>query len=46
MSRADQLDAELVEDARLVELAREVERGAAAHRRQQRVGALTPEHAG
>ena len=40
MSRADQLDAELGEDPRLLELAREVQRGAAAHRRQQRVGAL------
>ena len=42
--RADQLDAELGEDPRLLELAREVERGAAAHRRQQRVGALAAQH--
>ena len=42
--RADQLDAELVEDARCVQLAREVERGLAAHRREQRVGALAAEH--
>ena len=38
--RADQLDAELLEHSGLVQLAREVERGAAAHRRQQRVGPL------
>ena len=30
----------------LVQLAREVQRGAAAHRRQQRVGALAAQHAG
>ena len=44
--RADQLDAELVEDARLVQLEREVERRLAAHRRQQRVGPLAAEHVG
>ena len=44
--RADQLDAELLEHARLVQLAREVERGLAAHRRQQRVGPLAPQHVG
>ena len=42
---ADQLDAELGEDARVLELGREVERGLAAHRRQQRVGAFALEHA-
>ena len=41
---ADQLDPELGEDARLVQLAREVERGLAAHRRQEGVGALAPQH--
>ena len=44
--RADQLDAELVEHARLGELDREVERGLAAQRRQQRVGPLAAEHVG
>ena len=44
--RADQLDPELVEHARLVQLAREVERGLAAHRRQQRVGPLAAQHVG
>ena len=44
--RADQLDAELVEDAVLRELDREVERGLTAERRQQRVGTLAPEHVG
>ena len=39
-ARADQLDAEPVEHAGLVELDREVERGLAAERRQQRVGSL------
>ena len=37
--RADQLDAELGEDPRLGQLAREVERRLAAHRRQHRVAA-------
>jgi len=41
---ADQLDPELVEHARLGELDREVERGLAAERRQQRVGPLAPQH--
>jgi hypothetical protein len=44
-ARADQFDAELVERAARVQLAREVERGAAAHRRQERVGLLALEHA-
>ena len=44
--RADQLDAELVEDARLLQLAREVERRAAAHRREQRIGTLPAQHRG
>ena len=44
--RADQLDAEVVEDALLGELDGEVESGLAAHRRQQRVGPLALEHAG
>jgi hypothetical protein len=44
--RADQLDFELVEDSGLGELAGEVERGLAAHRRQQRIGALTAQHVG
>ncbi len=43
-ARADQLDAELVEDAFLPEPAREVERGLAAERRQQRVRSLALEH--
>ena len=43
---ADQLDAERVEDAVLGQLAGEVERRLAAHRRQQRVRSLTPEHVG
>ena len=43
---ADQLDAELLEDPRLRELDREVERGLAAERRQQRVGPLAAEHVG
>jgi hypothetical protein len=43
---ADQLDAELVEDARLGELDREVERRLAAERRQQRIGSLAAEHVG
>ena len=43
---ADQLDPELVEDALALELEREVERGLAAHRRQQRVGPLAAQHAG
>ena len=34
------------EDAGRVELAREVQCGAAAHRRQQRIGTLAPEHSG
>jgi hypothetical protein len=42
---ADQLDAELREDAALGELHCEVERGLPAHRRQQRVRALALEHA-
>ena len=42
---ADQLDAEALEHAVLVQRAREVERGAAAERRQQRVGALLLDHA-
>jgi hypothetical protein len=42
----DQLDPELVEDTRAVELERHVERGLAPHRRQQRLGALAPEDAG
>ena len=45
-ARADQLDAELVEDARLGELDREVERRLAAERRQERIGALAAEHVG
>ena len=43
--RPDQLDAEIVEDALLGERDGEVERGLAAHRRQQRVGPLALEHA-
>ena len=43
---ADQLDAELLEHARLGQLDREVERRLPAERRQQRVGALTPDHVG
>ena len=39
-ARADQLDAELREHAGFVQLDREVQRGLAAERRQQRVGAL------
>ena len=45
-ARADQLDPEPLEHARLRQLDREVERGLAAHRRQQRVGALALEHVG
>jgi hypothetical protein len=44
--RADQLDSELVEHARLGELAREVERRLAAHRRQERVGPLAAKDVG
>ena len=43
---ADQLDAELGEDAGLVELEREIECGLAAHRRQQRIGTLAAQHCG
>ena len=43
---ADQLDAEVAQDAGRVELARKVERGSSAHRRQQGVGALPLENAG
>jgi hypothetical protein len=43
---ADQLDAELVENAGVRELAGEVERRLAAHRGQERVRALEPEHLG
>ena len=42
--RADQLDAELFEDAVLMQLRREVERRLASERRQERVGPLTAEH--
>ena len=42
--RADQFDVELVEEARLCELAREIERGLPAHRRQQRIGPLAAEN--
>ena len=42
--RADQLDPERVEQPVARERAREVQRGLAAHRRQQRVGPLTAEH--
>ena len=42
--RADQLDPELAQDPVRVELARQVERGAAAHRRQQGIRALAPQH--
>ena len=42
--RADQLDPERIEHARLRELEPEVERRLAAHRRQQRIGPLAPEH--
>ncbi len=41
---ADQLDAELLEDAGRVQVARQVERGLAAQRRQERVGPLAPQH--
>src|SRR5439155_4629410 len=44
--RTDQLDAEVGEDSRLGQLAGEVERGLAAHRRQQGGGPLACEHAG
>ena len=45
--RADQLDPELRRGRPpSCELAREVERGLAAHRRQQRVGPLAAQHAG
>ncbi len=43
---ADQVDAELVEDPRLGQLAREVERRLAAHRRQERVRPLAAENVG
>ena len=43
--RADQLDAEVVEDPLLGEPDGEVQRGLPAHRRQQRVGPLALEHA-
>ena len=43
-ARADQLDAELVEHAGLVQLDREVERGLPAERRQQRVGPFDLDH--
>src|SRR5206468_3700772 len=43
---ADQLDLELGEDAALGELAREVQRRLAAHRRQKRVRALALQNAG
>ncbi len=43
---ADQLDAELVEHSGLGQLEREVERGLAAERRQERVGPLALQHAG
>src|SRR5262249_15007201 len=42
--RADQLDPELLEHAGVRQLAREVERGLAAHRRQQGVRPLAREH--
>jgi hypothetical protein len=41
---ADQLDAEALEGAIVVERLREVERGLAAERRQERVGALALDH--
>ena len=44
--RAEQLDAERVEDALVGQLDREVERRLAAERRQQRVGPLAAEHVG
>ena len=44
VGRADQLDAELVERAVLVQRLGEVERGLAAERRQQRVRALALDH--
>ncbi len=44
--RADQLDAEALERAVLVQRLGEVERGLAAERRQQRVGALALDHLG
>ncbi len=43
---ADQLDPELLEHAGSLELHREVERGLAAQRRQQRVGPLLAQHGG
>ena len=42
--RADQLDPERVEHTRVGQLEADVERGLAAHRRQQRVRPLAPEH--
>ena len=45
-ARADQLDAELGEDAGLGQLHRQVERRLAAHRRQERVRPLALEHGG
>ena len=44
--RADQLDAEFVEHAVLLERDGEVERGLPAERRQERVGPLAPQHRG
>ena len=44
--RADQLDSQLLEDARLGELDREVQGGLAAERRQERMRALALEHRG
>ena len=44
--RAEQLDAEVAQDPRVGELDREVERGLAAERRQERVGPLAAEHVG
>ncbi len=41
---ADQLHPELVEDARRVQVGREVERGLAAERRQQGIGPLPAQH--
>src|SRR6476469_10092066 len=43
-ARTDQLDPQLAEDSRLFELACEVQRGTAAHRREQRVGTFAAEH--
>ena len=43
---ADQLDTEIVQDARLGQLLCEVERRLAAHRRQQSIGSLAAENVG